>query len=75
MQNGECDAGLTDDFNDIIYNMERLVDDCVEIATEAQDNVHFVQRSQVGVILPDTVESEKGLPEGPAGADFSSVNG
>lgn len=56
VQNGECDAGLTDDFNDIIYNMERLVDDCVEIATEAQDNVHFVQRSQVGVILPDTVE-------------------
>lgn len=75
VQNGECDAGLTDDFNDIIYNMERLVDDCVEIATEAQDNVHFVQRSQVGVILPDTVESEEGLPEGPAGADFSSVNG
>lgn len=75
VQNGECDAGLTDDFNDIIYNMERLVDDCVEIATEAQDNVHFVQRSQVGVILPDTVESEEGLPEGPTGADFSSVNG
>lgn len=75
VQNGECDAGLTDDFNDIIYNMERLVDDCVEIATEAQDNVHFVQRSQVGVILPDAVEPEEGLPEGPAGADFSSVNG
>lgn len=75
VQNGECDAGLTDDFNDIIYNMERLVDDCVEIATEAQDNVHFVQRSEVGVILPDTVEPEEGLPEGPAGADFSSVNG
>ena len=75
VQNGECDAGLTDDFNDIIYNMERLVDDCVEIATEAQDNVHFVQRSEVGVILPDTVESEEGLPDGPAGADFSSVNG
>lgn len=75
VQNGECDAGLTDDFNDIIYNMERLVDDCVEIATEAQDNVHFVQRSEVGVILPDTVAPEEGLPEGPAGADFSSVNG
>lgn len=75
VQNGECDAGLTDDFNDIIYNMERLVDDCVEIATEAQDNVHFVQRSEVGVILPDTVEPEEELPEGPAGADFSSVNG
>lgn len=75
VQNGECDAGLTDDFNDIIYNMERLVDDCVEIATEAQDNVHFVHRSEVGVILPDTVEPEEGLPEGPAGADFSSVNG
>lgn len=75
VQNGECDAGLTDDFNDIIYNMERLVDDCVEIATEAQDNVHFVQRSEVGVILPDTVEPEEGLPEGPAGADFSSING
>ena len=75
VQNGECDAGLTDDFNDIIYNMERLVDDCVEIATEAQDNVHFVQRSEVGVILPDTVEPEEGLPKGPAEADFSSVNG
>lgn len=75
VQNGECDAGLTDDFNDIIYNMERLVDDCVEIATEAQDNVHFVPRSEVGVILPDAVEPEEGLPEGPAGADFSSVNG
>ena len=75
VQNGECDAGLTDDFNDIIYNMERLVDDCVEIATEAQDNVHFVQRSEVGVILPDTVEPEEGLSEGPTGADFSSVNG
>lgn len=69
VQNGECDPSLTDAFNDIIYNMERMADDCVEIATEAEDNIHFVQRSEVGILLPNEVEANV-----PAG-DFSQVNG
>lgn len=69
VQNGECDPSLTDAFNDIIYNMERMADDCVEIATEAEDNIHFVQRSEVGILLPN--EPEESVPTG----DFSQVNG
>ena len=69
VQNGECDQSLTDAFNDIIYNMERMADDCVEIATEAEDNIHFVQRSEVGILLPN--EPEESVPAG----DFSQVNG
>ena len=69
VQNGECDPSLTDAFNDIIYNMERMADDCVEIATEAEDNIHFVQRSEVGILLPN--EPEESVPAG----DFSQVNG
>lgn len=69
VQNGECDPSLTDAFNDIIYNMERMADDCVEIATEAEDNIHFVQRSEVGILLPN--ETEETIPTG----DFSQVNG
>ena len=49
--------------------MERMSDDCVEIATEAQDNVHFVRREEVGIIL----EGEE-KPQIPSG-DFSRANG
>lgn len=70
VQMGECDPNLTGDFNDILYNMERMSDDCVEIATEAQDNVHFVPREEVGIIL----EKEKELEIPPEGNDFTSGN-
>ena len=69
VQDGECDPMLTNVFNDILYNMERMSDDCVEIATEAQDNVHFVRREEVGIIL----EGEE-KPQIPSG-DFSRANG
>jgi phosphate:Na+ symporter len=69
VQDGECDPMLTNIFNDILYNMERMSDDCVEIATEAQDNVHFVRREEVGIIL----EGEE-KPQIPSG-DFSRANG
>lgn len=70
VQNGECDSNLTGEFNDILYNMERMSDDCVEIATEAQDNVHFVRRDEVGIILKK--EEELQLP--PEESDFTNGN-
>lgn len=70
VQNGECDPNLTGEFNDILYNMERMSDDCVEIATEAQDNVHFVRRDEVGIILEK--EEERQLP--PEESDFTNGN-
>ena len=70
VQTGECDPNLTGEFNDILYNMERMSDDCVEIATEAQDNVHFVPREEVGIIL----EKEKELEIPPEGNDFTNGN-
>ncbi len=70
VQTGECDPNLTGEFNDILYNMERMSDDCVEIATEAQDNVHFVPREEVGIIL----EKEKELEIPSEENDFTSGN-
>lgn len=70
VQNGECDPNLTGEFNDILYNMERMSDDCVEIATEAQDNVHFVRRDEVGIIL----EKEEELQLPPEESDFTNGN-
>ncbi len=69
VQDGQCDPMLTDVFNDILYNMERMSDDCVEIATEAQDNVRFVRREEVGIILEG--EQQPVIPNG----DFSRANG
>ena len=36
---GECDAALTSDFSNILYNLDRIADNCVGIAEEAMDHV------------------------------------
>lgn len=39
----KCNLGLTMDFSEILYNLERIADNCVSIAEEAIDNDGFVQ--------------------------------
>ena len=41
VKNGICDATLTADFTDILYNLERIADNCTAVAEEALDNVNF----------------------------------
>lgn len=41
VKNKICDASLTTDFNSILYNLGRIVDDCTSIAEEAAQNLNF----------------------------------
>ena len=41
VKNGECDASLTSDFNNILYSLSRIADNCVSVAEEALDDVNF----------------------------------
>ena len=36
-----CDASLTPDFNEILYNLDRIADNCATIAEEAKENLSF----------------------------------
>lgn len=41
VKNKVCDAELTSDFSNILYNMGRVADNCSMVAEEATDNVDF----------------------------------
>ena len=41
VKNGICDAALTADFTGILYNLDRIADNCASVAEEALDNVNF----------------------------------
>ncbi len=38
-----CDASLTADFSSVLYNMERMAENCVAIAEEAMDHLMFME--------------------------------
>lgn len=42
VKNNLCDASMTGYFSGIIYNIDRMADNCVGIAEEACDNVTFI---------------------------------
>mgnify|MGYP004526682927 FL=1 len=42
VKNNLCDASMTEYFSGIIYNIDRMADNCVGIAEEACDNVTFI---------------------------------
>ena len=42
VNSGECDAALTSDFSNILYNLDRIADNCVGIAEEAMDHVALI---------------------------------
>lgn len=55
---GKCEANLTADFSAILYGLERMVDNSVNIAEETIDSIHFVE------LEPAQMEalSDRGLP-------------
>ena len=55
---GKCEANLTADFSAILYGLERMVDNSVNIAEETLDSIHFVE------LEPAQVEalSNRGIP-------------
>ncbi len=54
-----CDASLTQDFADLLYGFDRVVDNCVSIAEEVMDGVRFVTLEENG--------AQEVLPEGGGG--------
>ena len=55
----KCDASLTEKFSGILYGLERIVDNSVEIAEETMDHVRYVTVDDTGVD-----EKNLHLPEG-----------
>ena len=55
---GKCEANLTADFSAILYGLERIVDNSVNIAEETLDSIHFVE------LEPAQMEalSDRGIP-------------
>lgn len=55
---GKCEANLTADFSAILYGLERMVDNSVNIAEETLDSIHFVE------LEPAQMEalSDRGIP-------------
>ena len=55
---GRCEANLTADFSAILYGLERMVDNSVNIAEETLDSIHFVE------LEPAQMEalSDRGIP-------------
>ena len=45
----KCDASLTQNYADILYGFDRVVDNCMGIAEEAMSNVSFVKLEETGV--------------------------
>lgn len=43
---GLCDAAMTEDYSAIMYSLDRIVDNCVSIAEEALDHIAFVNLSE-----------------------------
>lgn len=55
---GKCESNLTADFSAILYGLERMVDNSVNIAEEILDSIHFVE------LEPAQMEalSNRGIP-------------
>ena len=55
---GKCESNLTADFSAILYGLERMVDNSVNIAEETIDSIHFVE------LEPAQMEalSDRGIP-------------
>lgn len=55
---GKCEANLTADFSAILYGLERMVDNSVNIAEETLDSIHVVE------LEPAQMEalSDRGIP-------------
>ena len=55
---GRCESNLTADFSAILYGLERMVDNSVNIAEETLDSIHFVE------LEPAQMEalSDRGIP-------------
>ena len=43
---GLCDASMTEDYSAIMYSLDRIVDNCVSIAEETLDHLSFVNFSE-----------------------------
>lgn len=48
----KCDASLTNEFSGILYNMERMAENCVAIAEEAMDHRMFVELEDEVLEIP-----------------------
>lgn len=56
VKDNTCDASLTQDYTDILYAFDRIVDNCVGMAEEVMDGVRLVSLAETGVPEAQTQE-------------------
>lgn len=55
VEDSTCDISMTQDYTDVLYGLERMVDHCIGIAEETVENVHLVTVSEIGLPQKETV--------------------
>lgn len=58
-----CDADMTANYSDILYNLDRMADNCVGIAEEAMDHVTLVRLEDLEETDREQLEAEIGEKE------------
>lgn len=58
-----CDADMTANYSDILYNLDRMADNCVGIAEEAMDHVTLVRLEDLEETEREQLETEMGAAE------------
>jgi phosphate:Na+ symporter len=53
-----CDEAMTPVYTGILYNMDRIGDNCVSIAEESLDHVRLLSPEDVGITAADTARAE-----------------
>lgn len=61
---GLCDASMTEYYSAIMYSLDRIVDNCVSIAEETLDNIAFVKLADEADEETDANKSLEGTAEG-----------
>ena len=75
---GLCDASMTEDYSAIMYSLDRIVDNCVSIAEETLDHIAFVnltedeqtQKSEQAASQKATAQPEQAKPS----ADYAKTS-
>lgn len=49
VEENTCDVSMTQDYTDVLYGLDRMMDNCMGIAEEAMEKAHFVTGGETGL--------------------------
>lgn len=55
VKKGKCDAAMTNIYTEMLYNIDRVADNCLSIAEEAEENISFVDL-KANANIEETIE-------------------